>query len=126
MPPISSDETLARYITSRHWIQKKNNTIKHAAFMPYNGEVSVYRISFITEDEVWEIGKSITENQDPPKTLRGRADLISEKVITLGLTVNPSEPPRHHANISDYPSEESEIKLIALELASQSQFKGTL
>ena len=120
MPPVAPEERLSRFIISKHWIQRKEGTAKHSAFLPLNNEVSVFRTSSITDDAIWNIGESIAANRTPPKTLRGRADIVAENVTGLGLSVIPSEPPLLHANISGYPTEESEIELIALELASMS------
>lgn len=123
MPPVTTDEKLSRFIVDKRWIQKKDGTVRAAAFLPYtNNEVSVFRTSALSDNETWEIGQGIATSQNPSRTLRGRAELVAEDVTFLGLSVIPSEPPPHHANISGYPIEESKAELIALKLADKASF----
>lgn len=82
-----------------------------------NGETSVFRISGIANDEIWDIGE-----RDAPKPILGRADIITLYVLKTNLQVFPSEPPARHANIVGWPAEKSKQKLIAIELASKSTF----
>lgn len=122
MSTVDHSEILSRFITSKHWIQRSDKTVKHAAFLPYNNEVSVFRTSFIYENEKWNIGNGIASRPNPPKTLRGRADITTGTATSLGLDVISSEPPPLHANLTNYPPEESKTALIALELASKAKF----
>jgi len=46
-----------------------------------------------------------------------RGDIVAADVSKVNLHVVPSEPPRHHANIEDWPAEKSAQKLKAIDLA---------
>ncbi len=121
MEPVVHSETLSRFILREKYI-RANNTVRHAAFMPNkNDKVSVFRISGITDNEVWDIGDSeVATKQGKP--IFGRADIIASIVISKDLKVVSSEPPERHADIIDWPEEKSEQKQIALELAAESKF----
>ncbi len=121
MEPVDLSETLSRFVLSRKWI-RANNTVRHIAFTPNkNGEISVFRISGITNNEIWDIGdREVAPKRNRP--ILGRADINTAIVISNELKVIPSEPPKRHADITDWPEEKSEQKQIALELAAESEF----
>ncbi len=54
------------------------------------------------------------------RPLLGRTDIIASIVISKDLRIIPSEPPERHANITGWPDEKSEQKMIAIELAAES------
>ncbi len=121
MEPVNPLETLSRFVVSNRWI-RADNTVRHTAFLPNpkNGETSVFRISGITDNEIWAIGESeVAPIQNKP--ILGRADIETSIVISKDLKVIPSEPPERHADITGWP-EESKHKQIALELAAESEF----
>ena len=121
MEPVDSSEAISRFVLSRKWI-RANNTVRHIAFTPNkNGETSVFRISGITNNEIWDIGdREIAPKRNRP--ILSRADINTAIVISNELKVIPSEPPKRHADITDWPEEKSEQKQIALELAAESEF----
>ncbi|MCR4290926.1 MAG: hypothetical protein NUV86_11775 [Candidatus Scalindua sp.] len=121
MEPVDLSETLSRFILKEKYI-RANNTVRHAAFMPNkNDEVSVFRISGITDNEVWGIGdREVATEQGKP--IFGRADIIASIVISKDLKVIPTELPERHADIAGWPEERSEQKQIALGLAAESEF----
>ncbi len=121
MEPVDLSETLSRFVLSRKWI-RADNTVRHIAFTPdQKGDTSVFRISGITNNEIWDIGdREVAPKQGKP--ILGRADIIASIVISKDLKVIPSEPPKRHADITDWPEEKSEKKQIALELAAESEF----
>lgn len=96
--------------------------VKYNAFLPSpNKETSVYRISTLTRDEIWDIGKrSVAEVRC--ETLRGRADIITLDVLKEDLKVKPNIE-RHplHANIIGWPAIKHEQKLIAIKLAEKAR-----
>jgi hypothetical protein len=116
----SPEEYLTRYIFSEKHFAKDNQRVKHAAFMPPDGEikVSVFRILGLTETEVWNIGKTIEKER--PSSLKARADILTLHVLEKNLKVESAEPPPRHANII-LPNERSQQKLIAIELAAQAK-----
>lgn len=121
MEPVDKSENLSRFVIYNRWIRSSINKVKYAAFIPdNNGDTSVFRISGITDNEIWAIG----DREVAPKRKRpilGRADIITSIVISKDLKVIPSEPPERHADITGWP-EESKQKQIALELADEAQF----
>ena len=120
---ITPAEILSRFIMQTNWYRPSDNCARYAAFMPNpkNRETSVYRISGISDKEIWEIGdREVGENRGKP--ILGRADVGASFVIKKGLNVVPSEPPVRHANIVGWPEEKSEQRLIALELAAEAIF----
>ena len=121
--PITQSEVLSRFIMQANWYRLSDNRVRYAAFMPNpkNGETSVYRISGISDREVWEIGdREVGLKRDKP--ILGRADIGASFIIMKGLNVVPSEPPVRHANIVGWPEEKSEQRLVALELAAEAIF----
>ena len=121
MEPVDLSETLSRFVLSRKWI-RADSTVRHIAFTPdQKGDTSVFRISGITNNEIWDIGdREVAPKRNLP--ILGRADVIASFVISKGLKVIPSEPPKRHADITDWPEEKSEQKQIALELAAKAEF----
>jgi len=121
--PITPSEVLSRFIMQTNWYRLSDNRVRYAAFMPNpkNGETSVYRISGISDREVWEIGdREVGLRRDKP--ILGRADIGASFVISKGLNVVPSEPPIRHANIIGWPEQKSEQRLVAIELAAEAIF----
>jgi hypothetical protein len=85
-----------------------------------NGETSVFRISNLSDNEIWEIGTSeVAQKRGLP--LLGRADISAFHVFDKNLKVIPDNKPPRHANIVGWPEEKSEQKLIAMELAENAQ-----
>ena len=122
--PVSTDELLARYITSSKWFRKQDQTVKQDAFIPPENplELSVTRHLTLTEDNFWEIGMGIV--RDTPRTLHGRADIETGNVVAQKLSVSPqpvSDNP-NHASIVGWPIEKNERKMRALELAKAARF----
>lgn len=121
MEPVNPLETLSRFVVFNRWI-RADNTVRHTVFLPNpkNGETSVFRISGITDNEIWDIGeREVVPIRNKP--ILGRADIETSIVISKDLKVIPSEPPERHADITDWP-EESKQKQIALELADEAKF----
>lgn len=85
------------------------------------GETSVYRTTDLTTQQIYEIGEIHVANIIR-KALLGRADITSLSVLSRDLKVQPHTAPHpRHANIIGWPSEKSERKLIAIELAAEAQ-----
>jgi hypothetical protein len=118
--PVSADEDISRYIFSSKHFNSKGT--KHAAFMPRNGETSVFCISSISEGEIWDIGENhVGQNMEP--SLKGRADLKCREVQNIGLdVVHETSTHALHANITNWPSSRDEILELAIDLANQSTF----
>ena len=122
---LSAADWLTRYILSRNHYSPENQTVKYGAFLPRHNsessvwEVSVFRITHLPDKEIWLIGEREVA-QKSRRTLRARADLSVSNVQTKKLTVALDNNPPEHANITGWPVEQSEQKLIAIELAANS------
>ncbi len=122
--PITLSEILSRFVLKKDWYRPSDNSVRYAAFLPNpkNGETSVFRISGISDEEVWDIGNREVV-KDPNRPILGRADISASVVVAKGLEVSPSVPPERHANIVGWPTEKSKQKLIAIELAADAHFR---
>ena len=120
MKPVDLSETLSRFVVYNRWI-RADNTVRHIAFTPNkNGATSVFRISGISDNEVWNIGeREVGMKRNKP--ILGRAD-ITASIISNHLEIIPSEPPERHADITGWPEEKDKQKDIALELAAKAKF----
>lgn len=121
--PVTISEALSRFILQKGWYRPSDNCVKYAAFLPNpkNGETSVFRISDISEKEIWNMGDQEVASR-LSKPILGSADLEASNVMRKGLRVLPSEPPDRHANIIGWPGEKSKQKLMAIEMAAETHF----
>ena len=128
LPEVESYELTARFIAEKRHLYLNTNppTIRPNAYMPRKNEkgVSVTRLVQITDNEVWEIGRSMAANRTPPRTLRGRADVLVATFQGQGLEVYPvpEEGNPNHAEASGWPTLESDQLMIAKEIAAVAKF----
>lgn len=121
--PVELSEKLSRFILQSNWLRTSNSTVKPAAFMPnpQNGETSVFSTSGLSEQHTWDIGeREVAVKRDKP--ILGRADILTQNILSKNLQVRPSEPPPRHANITGWPDEKSKQLQIALELSADSNY----
>ena len=81
--PITPSEVLSRFIMQTNWYKPSDNCVRYAAFMPNpkNGETSVFRISGISDREVWEIGnREVGLKRDKP-VLAVALELAAEAIF---------------------------------------------
>jgi hypothetical protein len=123
---VSPSESVARFITQKSYYRPSNRTVRHNAFMPNrDGETSVYRIIDLDDKEIFEIGHRFVADE-MKKPLMGRADIMVSKILERDLRVEPDPKPHpRHANIVDWPEDESKHKLIALEIAAEAELHLT-
>ena len=121
MNHIDSEELLTRYVFEKTYY-RSDGTVKHNAFMPNrNGETSVYRISNLNIDEVWNIGEHFVARKRN-KELLGRTDIGAYHVLNNGLEVKAENDPHpRHANIIGWPEERPKQKMIAVQLAAKAE-----
>lgn len=118
---VNPEEYLARYILQKSQFSAANQRVKYSAFLPApNGETSVFRISNLSDSEIWRIG-NIEVAQKRGLPLLGRADILAFQVLSENLKVIPDNIPLRHANIVGWPEGKSERMSIALELAKNAQ-----
>jgi hypothetical protein len=94
--------------------------------MPPNDlQLSVTRHLDATESELWNQGRTISQQRGRP--LVGRADLEVAACRTRNLTVEKHPLPENpnHAHILGWPAERAAQKMIAQFLASQSRFAAS-
>lgn len=120
MSEVSATEELTRFILSRSLFSKQNARVKFGAFIPpkNRSEISVFCISGISEEEIWKLGEPIESGRKP---ILARADLQALEVFNLSLSIARDDYPFRHANIILPETEESKIKLLALELANRAR-----
>jgi hypothetical protein len=119
---VDGAELLARYAVDKSYYRPSDGSVRHNAFMPgSDGATSVFRISEISEDDVWIIGRQYV-GEPRGKRLLGRAQITAGKVFAQGLQVQLQEPPPRHAGIVGWPDEQPKQKEIALRLAAEAAF----
>jgi len=119
VPPITSDEWLARFIHYQRYI-RQDRTVRADAFIPHPyHDLSVTRHLQLSDTELWRIGDEVARQID--RSLHGRADVQVFVLQRQGLQVLP-EPvfPQNpnHANVSGWPAEKSAQKIIAQQVAA--------
>ena len=125
---ISPDEKLTYFINSQSGFAPMKKEVKARAFSPTKkspNELSVYRISSLTESQVWEIGKQYVEGKIK---IKARADfsasifyenqLFCEKNIKV---IPAPHPHKLHANITPIPTNIEDRREIFRELALLSE-----
>lgn len=119
---VAPSEIIARFLLYRNCYAPETKRVKYPAFLPASDmNTSVFRVSTLSENEIWKIGKDdVAEKRG--KQLHGRADIIAEYILTEGLAVKPditSHP--LHANIVNWPPEKQKQILFAKKLAEKTK-----
>jgi hypothetical protein len=115
--PVHSGENLARYIFSRNHFTVFPPRVKFNAFLPpADLELSVFRITGLTEDQIWTIGTTRVATTRG-KTPKARGDVKAASVKN-GLSVQRDPLVERHAIVIGWPSEPSARQLLAKELAA--------
>lgn len=120
--PVAPEELLARYVFHRSYV-RHDGTIRPEAFVPHPyPDLSVTRHIGLTDDGVWDIGRTIASAMI--RTLLGRADLSTDAILGSGLTVlaAPTSTNPHHANITGWPAEKSAQKIRAQRIAVAARY----
>lgn len=118
VPPVDSDEWLARFILKQGYI-RQDRTVKQDAFIPHPyPDLSVTRHLQLSEIQLWEIGQDVARQIG--KTLRGRADIQASVFQRQELRVIEAPLPenRNHANVNGWPAEKPAQKIIAQQIAA--------
>lgn len=119
---VPPSEKLARFIFSKKHFSVEKREVKFKAFTPPSNrdDISVYRISGLSDRQVWEIGRMYVERKD--RTIKARANLTTETVYVNNLEV-VADPLTHelHANIRPFPADRRVRDRIAKQLALASE-----
>jgi len=112
-------DPFARFICSRSQFAAERNIVKPAAFLPNakDLQLSVFHTKLLSSRETWEIGRRFVATPTN-RTIYGRADFKADCVDKVHLRLHLDNHPPRHANIVGWPSEKSEQKLIAIQLAA--------
>lgn len=122
---IPGNEIFSRYILSSRWYRNSDQTIRPDAFIPFpHPDLSVTRHKDVSKARLWELGQTVALKTN--KTLHGRTDFEASLCFQKGLDANNDVPPQNHVNISDWPKDKSEQKMIAIEIAKESSRLITL
>ncbi|MDP2646571.1 MAG: hypothetical protein Q8P24_16650 [Desulfobacterales bacterium] len=118
---ISEEEPICRYLFHSNNYSASNGRVRYNAFLPLNGETSVFRIKNLSEEEVWDIGqREIADRRN--KELKARGDVIASSIYEVGLGLEPEISSHHlHANIINWPKVKSEQILIARKVADSAE-----
>ena len=96
---ISDEESLARFLNSSRLFSTAGR-IKPVAFMPRNGETSVFRYEPDAEDEIWETAEQIVQEG---RRTHGVVFVQALDVREINLDAHSKEPPLRHADIIGWP-----------------------
>lgn len=83
--PIDSEEKIARYIFDHNKVKWSILRVKHTAFMPKDGQLSVFRIYDLSEDSIWGLGEELGGRRAKP--LLARADIKAQAVMEAQLLI---------------------------------------
>lgn len=122
---VSPREDVTRFIFQKAYFRSTDKTVRHNAFIPHRGSgtTSVYRIIGLTNTEIYEIGQKFVADLFS-KPLMGRADIGVSEIVKHELSVTPDPTPHpRHANICNWPEDQSKQKMIAMELAADAQLR---
>jgi len=128
--PVVPSEPLARFILTRSHINWENSArprLRPEAFMPHPRiELSVFRIEGLDQNGVREIGENVATQRG--KRLVGRGDVTAGNIQSIGLRVEPKEPPPRHADVVGWPAlsgtpkeDKSRQKLIAQQIVERAR-----
>jgi hypothetical protein len=92
---VDDDEDLARFLTSSSEFNRAG--VRHPAFVPHEGEKSVFRHGAEPRADLWRIAQ--TYGVAGNRTLHGAAIVKARRVRDVQLDVEAREPPPRHANI---------------------------
>jgi len=117
---VAANELIARYILSKRHFSTSNRIVKYGAYLPApNGETSVYRVSSLSNEEIWKIGRRYVV-EPTNRTLYARGDTTASVILKTELGITPEKSPHPlHANIVNWPLEKDEKKMLAMEIVNE-------
>ena len=119
VPPIDSDEWLARFIHYQRYI-RQDRTVRPDALIPHPyPDLSVTRHLQFSEVELWQVWRDVARQSG--KTLHGRVDVQvfvfrQQQLQVVADPVLPENP--NHANVTGWPAEKPAQKIIAQQIAA--------
>lgn len=110
---------VARFLFQKGHYSSQKGIVKPGAFLPKNGQTSVFEVSGLEEEDVRLMGDAAgrTRGRSP----RGRGELETSDVTAAGLRFERDDVPPRHGNLVGWPSHGKEVKArckaVAVELA---------
>ena len=112
--------SISRYANKQH-VRPSKGTLKHNLFTPpKNLRLSVFNISKLQSDKIWELGDLYVAPKRGP--VIGRADLTRDQIREKGLQIEEASPPPRHMDIKGWPEEKEKRLTIAKSFALLSIF----
>lgn len=117
--PLGAKEELARFVVYQSREVRSDSTPKPDLFMPDGAHTcSTYRVQGLRTAGTLKAVSDDVGLKRRGKPAYGYCPIRVDQVNAIGLTVDPDDTPRHHANITGYPSpstpEQIEAKALAL------------
>jgi hypothetical protein len=116
-PLVLPSEPISRFLLNDE-LRPDKVTIRHTAFIPPRTlRHSVYRVSDLSDQQIWTLA---VENVEPHRgPVVGRGDLTVSQIMAKHLKLSlDADPASRHANIVDWPEDRNERATIAKELAA--------
>lgn len=115
------EAVVSNYLTSHSYI--RGNRVHSSAFLPRNGELSVFQTQGLEEPEIWQLG--VEHVLKPGRRLHGRADNSPGHYYANALRLVADDVPPRHVNAIGWPddAEKDAQKEIALALAAAAQLR---
>jgi hypothetical protein len=104
-----------RYVYDDRQINQQGY-LKYQAFMPSNrdGKLSTYRKANRSDEMIWLHANSIRSD----KEALARGELQVQRVIDVGLQLDPDDDPPGHVNIEGWPQERDKQMLFAQKMVA--------
>jgi len=85
---VGDDEIIVRFIFSSGHFSKGAERVKYGAYLPAkNGEASVYRVTGLYWNDIWDIGKENVETGS--RKIRACAETTANEITRHSLHVHP-------------------------------------
>ncbi|MCP4414031.1 MAG: hypothetical protein GY808_15840 [Gammaproteobacteria bacterium] len=121
---IGPDENISRFLTSTSHFSKTKGRIKYNAFLPaQDGDTSVYRTLGLSSQEISNIGEEYVRQpglrNGRSVNIYGWAEVKARAVIKdTDIDILPEPTPHlRHANLTNWPDDNSKRKMQAVILA---------
>jgi hypothetical protein len=115
---------LARFLFQKGHFSRDNNAVRPGAFLPQNGQTSVFDIVGLATHETAALGDAIGQQRGKPP--KGRGEFDYRHVTEVGLQFDRDDTPPRHGNLIGWPSEGPELKARWKAIAADLAVRATL
>lgn len=126
---VYGEEDLSRYLLSSSYFARTKGQVKYSAFMPNSqGKTSIYRVSGLEDETIWEIGENFVRKpiikKQPSCKLHGRADFKGNAVFECALeVVADTSPHPRHADLVGWADNKPSRQMAATQLANSARLR---